>query len=93
MKKFLAIVLVTLVIVGILSGCNMGVGVGNFTFTHLHLDTYHDTGCYTVDKWYDAKNGIEVKTKEIGSIFCSEGTYILLENEDDCPFCNKENKE
>lgn len=93
MKKFLAITLATLIIVGILSGCNMGMGLGNFTFNHIHLDTYHDSGCYTIDKWYGDENGIEVTTKEIGSIFCSEGTYILLEDEDDCPFCDNENKE
>ena len=90
MKKFLAIALVALVILGILSGCNMGMTPGNFTFNHIYIDTYHDSGCYTIEKWYESGTGIEVTTKEIGSIYCSEGTYILIEDETDCPFCNRE---
>lgn len=71
-----------------LCGCgNMSMGFGNFEFRKIHVDTYHYSGCFTVEKWYDADNGVEVKTAEAGSLFLSEGTYMLLSGEQDCPFC------
>lgn len=42
--------------------------------------------CLTVESWHDNTTGIEIKTKECGSMFLSEGTYILLE--DTCLFCD-----
>ena len=42
--------------------------------------------CFTIEKWYDNETGIEVKTKEAGSLCLSEGTYFLIS--DDCPFCD-----
>lgn len=67
---------------------NRGVGYGNFDFKHIHIKD-GDTGyCATVTKWYEGSTGIEVTTKEYGAIFCSEGTYVLFEN-NKCPFCNK----
>jgi hypothetical protein len=38
-------------------------------------------------KWYESSTGIEVLTKEAGSMYLSEGTYILLEGDKGCPFC------
>lgn len=86
MKKFaLALVLVlTLALVG----CgNMSLGLGEYTFTHIHFSDELEAHCATVDKWYDNSNGIEVNTDEYGSIYLSEGTYFLFEDESDCPFC------
>lgn len=87
MKKLLCIIIaVTLLIV--LVGCgNMSMGLGNYTYEKVHIDTYHYSGCLTVEKWYDASTGIEVLTKEAGSIFLSEGSYTLLEGDKECPFC------
>ena len=34
-------------------------------------------------------SGIEVKTKEFGAMFFSEGTYVMIEDAADCPFCGK----
>lgn len=70
-----------------LTGCNMSLGFGNFDFEKIHVDTYNYNGCFTVEKWYDNSNGIEVKTKEAGSMYLAEGMYILIE--DECPFCDK----
>ncbi len=65
----------------------MSMGLGNFNFRRIHVDTYHYSGCLTVEKWYDATNGIEVKTKEAGSMYLAEGMYMLIE--DECPFCKE----
>lgn len=92
MKKVIAIVLAFALCLA-LCGCgNMSLGLGNFEFNKVHVDTHHYSGCFTIEKWYTDETGIEVKTYEAGSIFLSEGMYILLSGEQDCPFCaQKEN--
>lgn len=88
MKKIIAMIMVVTMLVMIMAGCgNMSMGFGNFTYEKVHVDTYHYSGCFTVEKWYDNSNGIEVKTKEVGSLYLAEGTYILLEGDEECPFC------
>ena len=88
MKKILAIALVLIMALTMLAGCgNMSLGFGNFNYKKIHIDTYHYSGCLTIEKWYETASGIEVKTKEAGSVFASEGTYILVDGEDGCPFC------
>lgn len=87
MKKILSVVF-SLVLIVTLSACgNVGLGAGNYNFEKVHVDTHNYHGCLTVEKWYENKNGtgIEVKTKEVGAIYLSEGTYFLIEKE--CPFC------
>lgn len=87
MKKIIAI-LMGLVLIGTLCACgNMSMGFGNFTFEKIHVDTYHHSGCFTVESWHDNEIGIEVKTKEAGSMYLSDGTYVLVS--DDCPFCDR----
>lgn len=87
MKKFIAIILCVVTMSAMLAGFgNHSIGFGNFTYTKVHIDTHHYSGCLTVEKWYESGAGIEVETKEAGSIFLSEGTYILLEA--DCPLCD-----
>lgn len=91
MFKCLSIVLFFACVVTLLTGCgNMSLGMGNFTFRHVHVTTHQQSECYTVKKWVDGSTGIEVNTEEAGAMFLSEGTYILFENKSDCPFCNKE---
>ena len=85
MTRIVAVVMV-LVLAGVLSGCNMSLGLGNFEFNKVHIDTYHHSKCFSVEKWYENGTGIEVKTKESGSMYFSEGTYILIA--DKCPFCD-----
>jgi hypothetical protein len=90
MKKLLAILLAALLLTAMiaLTGCgNMAVGIGYFEYQRIHVDMYHYSGCLTVEKWHNNETGIEVKTQEAGSLFLSEGTYILLEGDRDCPFC------
>lgn len=87
-KKIIALVLAIACICCILAGCgNMSLGFGNFTFRKIHVDTYNYSGCFTVEKWHDNSSGIEVKTKEAGSMYLAEGMYMLIE--DECPFCDK----
>ena len=86
MRKVIAILMV-LVCVCILCACgNMSIGIGNYNFDKVHVDTHHYSGCFTIEKWYDNESGIEVKTKEAGSMFLSEGMYFLIA--DECPFCD-----
>ena len=86
MKKILIVVLMIGIMIASLTGCgNMSWGFGNFTFEKIHVDTHNYSGCFTVEKWYDNSNGIEVKTKEAGSMYLAEGMYMLIE--DVCPFC------
>lgn len=88
MKKAFVLVLVCALALCTLAGCgNMSVGFGNFTFQKVHVSTYYYDGCFTIEKWHDAATGIEVSTKEAGSMFLSEGTYMLIEK--DCPFCGE----
>lgn len=87
-KKIIAMIMVVATLIVVLTSCgNMSMGFGNFTFRKIHVDTHHYSGCFTVEKWYDNASGIEVRTKEVGSMYLAEGMYILIE--DECPFCGK----
>lgn len=87
MKKLLSILLVLLLlIVTIFSGCNVSYGIGSYEYNKIHVATHGYSGCIDIDKWYDTSTGLEVKTEDGQSMFFSEGTYILVE--DDCPMCN-----
>ena len=86
MKRIFKFIML-LVLMSTLCGCgNMSCGIGNFTFEKVHIDTYNYSGCFTIEKWYDNSTGIEVTTKEAGSLYLSEGTYFLVSGE--CPFCD-----
>ena len=88
MKK--RIILMVMTATMLLTGCgNMSLGWGNFTYEKIHVDTHNYSGCFTVEKWYDNSTGIEVKTKEAGSLYFAEGMYMLVE--DECPFCANNN--
>ena len=89
MKKIIALA-IACCLMFMLVGCNMGVGIGNFEFHGVHVCD-HNGNCrdLAIDKWYDNDNGIEIKTTDYGSLFCSEGTYILYE--DECPICSAKN--
>ena len=85
MKKLIAVLMVLILMCALCACGNMSLGFGNFEFNKVHVDTFNYSGCFTVEKWYEASNGIEVKTKEVGSMFLSEGTYFLVS--ETCPFC------
>ena len=86
MKKILIVFLTVAICLAFTSCGNMSMGPGNYTFKKVHVDTYHNTGCFTIKNWHDSTSGIEVDTEEVGSLFLSEGTYIMVE--DECPFCD-----
>lgn len=87
MKKKIIGVIMAVAMVATMTGCgNMSLGFGNFTYEKIHVDTYHYSGCFTVEKWYDNSEGIEVLTEEAGSMYFAEGMYMLIE--EDCPFCD-----
>lgn len=89
MKRFIACAMALLMFF-MLAGCgNMSVGFGNFTFEHIHFYDYTESYCANVDRWYDNSSGIEVKTDEYGSMYLTEGSYILIGDEADCPFCGE----
>ena len=86
-NKMIMVLMALMIAVAGLTGCgNQSWGLGNFTFTHVHFSDNVNGYCATVEKWYDNENGIEVKTAEYGSMFLSEGSYILLDGAA-CPFC------
>ena len=88
MTKHFTRILAAILCLVTLTGCNMSMGLGNFSYDKVHIDTYHYSGCLTIEKWYDGDQGIEVKTKEAGSMFLSEGTYILISGDKGCPLCD-----
>lgn len=90
MKKFIIALIIACSFLLLITGCNMGIGIGNFEFNGVHVCD-HNGNCrdMAIDKWYDNDNGIEIKTTDYGSLFCSEGTYILYE--DECPICSAKN--
>lgn len=86
MKKFLVLTICALMLMCCV-GCNMSCGPGSYEYKKVHVDTYHYDMCLNVISWVDSDSGIEVRTKEAGSIFLSEGTYIMIH--DYCPFCGE----
>ena len=88
MKKIVLFMLSILMIVS-LAGCgNTNIGFGNYTFAHVHFNDGVKGVCANVNSWHDNDIGCEVHTDEYGTLYLSEGTYILIEDGDKCPFCN-----
>lgn len=91
MKKYMAIFLVMMLVITMamsLCACgNENWGIGNYTFTHVHLSDGVEGHCAEVTSWHDNELGVELHTKEFGDIYCSEGTYFLYESGEKCPFC------
>jgi predicted small secreted protein len=86
MKKLIVIV-IALCLMLALAGCNRAIGPGNYVFRGIHVsDCSGNARDLTVKSWHDNETGIEINTEEVGSIFCSEGTYILYEGQ--CPICS-----
>ena len=51
-KKLLTILLVVLLLCTMiaLAGCgSMSIGIGNYEYRKVHVDTYHHSGCLTVE--------------------------------------------
>ena len=89
MKKVDVLVLLLIVVLALAACGNRGYGFGNFSFEHVHITDAVGGHCATIGKWYESDGtGIEMKTKEYGAVWCSEGTYILFESGERCPYCN-----
>lgn len=65
--------------------CSIGLENLFFKKVHVHLGSFDD--CLTITSWQNHPVGVRVNSKEFGSLFLSEGTYLLCENE--CPICSK----
>lgn len=87
MKKFIAIALAAILCLMMLVGCNENWGFGNYSWKHIHFSDAIEGHCATISSWHDNTTGIEVHTVECGSMFLSEGSYILFENASGCPYC------
>ena len=86
MKKFIAIILVLVMCLSMLTACNENWGFGNYSWRHVHFSDMVEGHCATISSWHDNTTGIELHTEEMGSLFLSEGSYILFENAANCPF-------
>lgn len=89
MKKIISIFLFVAMIL-LLTSCNRSF-IGTYNFTHVHIcDNAGHTADYPIESWTedgDGAPGIEVKIEGYGSMWLSEGTYILYT--DKCPLCDK----
>ena len=88
MRKIIVCVILLLCVC--LAGCgNVNMGFGNYNWTHIHFTDAVEGHCATITSWHDITTGIEVHTEECGSIFLSEGSYIMFDSAQHCPFCNQ----
>jgi hypothetical protein len=87
MRKFIAIVMIMVVALGLCACGNENWGFGNYNWKHVHFSDAVSGHCATISSWHDNTTGIEIHTVEYGSMFLSEGSYILFESGSDCPFC------
>ena len=86
MKNAVCFVLIAVML--LLGSCNMGIGLGSYTFTKVHICLPGGVNkCIPIEKWYDDDMGIEVYSEEYGALYLSEGTYILVESK--CPICGE----
>lgn len=84
----LAILLPITIMVCFFSSCsNENWGLGNYNFTKAHISVGGEETCVKVKSWHDNELGCELELEDGNVIYCSEGTYILLENY--CPICDK----
>ena len=89
MKKLIVIILVLTMVLALSACGNVGFGYGNLSFKHIHFTDAVGGYCATIEKWYESEgSGIEIKTTEYGAIWCSEGTYIMFESGEKCPYCD-----
>ena len=89
MKKIIAILLATIMIFTFAACGNENWGFGNYNWKHIHFSDAIEGHCATISSWHDNTTGIEIHTVECGSMFLSEGSYILFESGVDCPFCGE----
>ena len=89
MKKLICGILLVVMLCMATACGNENWGIGNYNWTHVHFSDAVNGHCATVSSWHDNSTGIEIHTIECGSMFLSEGSYILFENASQCPFCER----
>lgn len=87
MKKLIALLFALVFCLSLVACGNENWGIGNYTYTHVHFAVGPQEVCANVKSWHDNELGCEVHTEEFGSIYLSEGTYVLMEDGDLCPHC------
>ena len=87
MRKVICILLVLVMILCFTACGNENWGFGNYDWKHVHFSDMVEGHCATISSWHDDTTGIELHTVECGSMFLSEGSYILFESSKDCPYC------
>lgn len=88
MKKLIVFVLVLITVLALSACGNENWGIGNYSWNHVHFSDAVEGYCATISSWHDNDTGIEIHTNEWGSMFLSEGSYVLFEDGAKCPFCN-----
>ena len=89
MKKIIAILLAVIMTLALVACGNENWGFGNYNWKHVHFSDTIESHCATISSWHDNTTGIEIHTVECGSMFLSEGSYILFESETNCPYCQE----
>ena len=89
MNKIIAIIICIIMSLTFVGCGNESWGIGNYTFTHVHVSDSVSGHCATIDKWHDSDRGIELHTVEFGDIYLSEGTYMLFHDASGCPYCEE----
>ena len=71
-----------------LTGCNRQIGWGSYSFHKVHVQMYgmSEATHFEIESWQEDDGGIELKTKNHGTILLGDGTYMMYD-EDDCPIC------
>ena len=86
-KKFITGLLIFTSVLFMFTGCNESIGWGSFSFNRAHISIGTKDVCVEVESWHDNELGCELKLKNGTSIYCAEGTYILIDGV--CPICGK----
>ena len=90
MRRIISIVLLCVIVMSLtmLCACNKNIGIGTYKFTKVHIFIEDGYGsCFDISSWREAEVGVEVKVSGCGSLWLSEGTYMLVE--DKCPICSR----
>ena len=87
MKKFIVLIMILILTLFTLTGCNMSCSPGNYNYNRVHISVGGKELCKEILNWHDNDIGCEVALKDGNSLYLSEGTYILIK--DKCPICGE----
>lgn len=90
MKRVISIALICVILLSVMAlcSCNKNIGIGTYKFKKVHIFIEYGYGtCFDISSWREADVGVEVKVDGYGSLWLSEGTYMLVG--DKCPICNR----